>query len=66
MKDNWISVDDILPDPYVNVLLLDIYENKYNVGFCKPCFSPKVYWASEDNIRIKNITHWQPLPEPPK
>lgn len=49
--DNWISVKDRLPAHPGDVLAYD--------GQC---------WVAsydEDGWRVKGITHWQPLPEPP-
>ena len=59
-KDQWISVDERLPEPLVNVLVWDktwgdvmyAYVTRHNE------------WVGV--ILSHEITHWMPLPEPPK
>ena len=55
---NWISVDDRLPEIYLGVLVWSIDEifiaDRY----------PDCYRCNGEPI--DNVTHWQPLPKPPK
>ena len=65
---HWISVGDELPpkeseydDLSNNVLATDgkeIYESVYNHDFED--------WFTHDMWGLDNITHWMPLPQPPK
>ena len=62
----WISVDDRLPEPYVSVLV-------YMPGE-KPCPTVRRGFISNDGIwqsamfrrEPGEVTHWQPMPQPPK
>lgn len=58
----WISVKDRLPEEYKDVLafgdeglIIAQYYGEYLGG-----------WATSINKSTDNITHWQPLPEPPE
>lgn len=55
----WISVDERLPDEQGHFLIVD-KEGQMNTAF----YTPRFGWFS--HFRIKNITHWMPLPEAPK
>ena len=58
--NNWISVEDRLPDVDREVLI-----NSH--GFCYVTYHCGEYWETEDlECSEDSITHWQPLPEPPK
>ena len=53
----WISVKDRLPEPWVEVL---VYRGEdWTVVSCEVDTNGK--W-----LHFFNITHWMPLPEPPK
>lgn len=61
----WISVEERLPEIGVRVLLLDKHGHilerelyRFIDGFL--CFRP------DGLVPGKHITHWMPLPEPPK
>ena len=62
--NNWISVKDRLPDEKQEILTINS-EEKMEV-----CFYEKewegIFQQCDGLIKIFNITHWQPLPEPPK
>ena len=62
----WISVDDRLPEPYVSVLV--------HMPGEKPCPTVRRGFISNDGIwqsamfrrEPGEVTHWQPMPQPPK
>ena len=62
-SSQWISVEDRLPDLHLCVLISDgqnvakarrINSNMFEIA------------ASNDPVMIEDLTHWQPLPAPPK
>lgn len=64
-KQEWISVEDRLPEESTNVLA---YSTKYNeIIFLYYCGEDE--WEDEKGFasaKYYGITHWMPLPEPPK
>ena len=73
----WIKVTDRLPKrppdrvdeqgrtwftPTVDVI---VYDGK-NVFEAHYTFMNKDFWYTDSLHPLKNITHWMPLPEPPK
>ena len=62
----WISVNDRLPEPYVSVLV--------NMPGEKPFPTVRRGFISNDGIwqsamfrrEPGEVTHWQPIPQPPK
>ena len=62
----WISVNDRLPEPYVSVLV--------NMPGEKPFPTVRRGFISNDGIwqsamirrEQGEVTHWQPMPQPPK
>lgn len=61
----WISVKDRLPEVGVSVLALDRYGNIHN-RYMYRCGDGGAEWTAEHLVSRKDITHWMPLPEPPK
>ena len=61
----WISVADRLPEPWKQVLIYSRHD------FCESAFyigAPgkwRVTWNHE-MLDADSVTHWMPLPEPPK
>ena len=61
----WISVDDRLPEPWKQVLIYSRHD------FCESAFyigvpgKWRVAWNHE-MLDDDSVTHWMPLPEPPK
>jgi len=59
----WIAVDDRLPDRHTNVIGYDAFYGKINIAEITPYGDgDRLIFLWNDDC---NITHWQPLPEPP-
>lgn len=58
-RDIWISVNDRLPDEHCLFCDIDgdVYYGRY--------YSPNKWFADGLDDRIKNVTHWMPLPKAP-
>jgi len=56
----WISVDDRMPEPDEDVL---VCTNKTEV--CLGYYTG-AYWIKYARYNTAIVTHWMPLPEPPK
>lgn len=78
-KQEWISVEDELPEiagkyliarktVYGNLINIVWYDTNYNGG--NDDMIGKSVWYMFDgdwgDYEIPNVTHWMPLPEPPK
>ena len=68
-EDKWISIEDKLPEKNNEVLITD----GYSVwgGFSREYSQNEEGWCWFDNseegyFNTDEITHWMPLPEPPK
>jgi hypothetical protein len=66
----WISVKDRLPEYYTNVLVYctsQFYSGYFKSTAWRANDGGKDIWTitASDNI-IDNVTHWMPLPQPPK
>ena len=60
--NNWISVEDKLPDTRT---VLGCNIDGYVTAVVYMCYIKK--WAIAHNMRATmDVTHWMPLPEPPK
>ncbi len=58
--NNWISVKDRLPEEDVRVLVYINSERSYTkIDTDRIKYGKWIRW-------YKDVTHWQPLPEPPK
>ena len=60
----WISVEDRLPDGDVASVLIYTNDGGVAEGQYYPCIKAwkQFRWSVED----ANVTHWKPLPDPPK
>lgn len=64
--DGWISIDDRLPENNTEVLIsIDYGNGKQSVlmGYMR---SQDVSWRGVVGQKLIGVTHWRPLPEPPK
>lgn len=59
----WISVNDRMPKYGVMVLVANGKHVMMAFTFRE---NNSVYWSTEDGIILIDVTHWMPLPEPPK
>jgi hypothetical protein len=57
----WVSVKDRLPELFENVLTYDC-DGKIFINWLEEITEMKSYFA----YGSKTVTHWMPLPEPPK
>lgn len=74
----WISVEERLPSADIDVVVINFIPFKGTCvitaglfeGFGDLCVNGKsdygwASWETEDSVR-GSVTHWMPLPEPPK
>lgn len=62
-NNSWISVDDELPQLFESVLTLSS-KNTYQILALQEHYF--FDFARNECVNISYITHWQPLPNPPK
>lgn len=62
-KSAWISVEDRQPEPYKRVLVA-LSDGSIEVDRHIPDDDPTMEWINCGSHVY--VTHWQPLPEPPK
>lgn len=60
--DQWISVADALPEKGEKTLCFYRFEPDSPNVVCENTYLGGKVWMSE----TKKVTHWMPLPEPPK
>ena len=61
-KPKWIPVGERLPHMYQSVLVCDVRDNF--VGTCS--LYSDVWVNGNTTYKLEGMTHWMPLPEPPK
>lgn len=64
----WISTEERLPEDRSDVLVVAYWHERWGVymGWCAP---ERAEWSVHIGIGDRNdvaVTHWMPLPEPPK
>ena len=57
----WISTSDRLPEHSNDVLLFTTF-NTFDVGY----YDGVVWYAADVLLEREDVTHWMPLPAPPK
>ena len=61
----WISVDDRLPEDGVRVLAAHD-DGVVRIGICRGYFPAVMSKKHEKAFGFAEVTHWMPLPQPPK
>ena len=72
----WSRIEDGLPKEWDRVLICDVNDDidEYKTGVTEATFAPCGKGCCEPRFESKgleyiyhtNVTHWMPLPEPPK
>lgn len=63
----WISVEDQLPDDGQTVVAIGFdWGNKANKRHFVICEYFDGIWVGDQDEEFEYLTHWMPLPEPPK
>lgn len=62
----WISVDDRLPEFCVSVLARCFYNGKWRTLVCHTSKEHAGEWYTDEVCQWVKVTHWMPLPELPK
>jgi hypothetical protein len=62
-KQEWISVEERLPEPQKLVLCIWERDDGWNYGFAR--YQREDVWYVS-NEGMPRVTHWMPLPAPPK
>lgn len=64
-QSEWIRVEDRLPERLVNVLLFnhERYETEAYKGYLS---DDAIRFFSMSGVQLITVTHWMPLPSPPK
>lgn len=61
-QPKWISVEEMLPDDCIDVL---VFTRSGYTSSISIAHALKGRWFSK-GIPVETVTHWMPLPEPPK
>lgn len=62
----WISVEDRLPEDRIDVLVCMNGGKEVAVITGVAFIGDNGNWFDYHNFQLRSITHWQPLPEPPE
>ena len=62
----WISVDDRLPEFCVSVLARCFHQGRWRTLVCHTSKENAGEWYTDEVCQWVKVTHWMPLPEPPK
>lgn len=67
MKNNWISINDNLPQEDRSVLIHRQKDDVVSLGYIEGGVWYDMAFTDESrDYETANVTHWMPLPEPPK
>lgn len=66
MKNKWISVEDRLPEMDEDVLTYNMHSGGFDVGSYSGGLAKGYSYRWLTNGVESFVTHWQPLPKPPK
>ena len=61
----WISVDDRLPEPWKQVLIYSLHDFCESAVYIGVSGKWRVTWNHE-MLDADSVTHWMPFPRPPK
>ena len=59
----WVSVEEMLPEEVENVL---VFSRHGDVTWIQTAYRIKKHWWQMGGPISSYVTHWMPLPEPPK
>ena len=63
----WISVKDKMPRINEVVLVYDKFIEDVSIGYISEFLGYRVVWIIDYGQSVSDeVTHWMPLPEPPK
>ena len=62
----WISVDDRLPEFCIPVLARCFHHGKWRTLVCHTSEENAGEWYTDEVCQWVKVTHWMPLPQPPK
>ena len=65
-KQEWISVEDRLPEESCECLIATIIGGIYQVSYSSRYKAFNALDTDEAKYAFKTVTHWMPLPEAPK
>lgn len=71
-EDNWISVEDELPEAEVEILIFGSEDKSYPPAIFLGWFDESGKWVESAydqdycHYDLVNVTNWRPLPVPPK
>lgn len=60
VNDGWVRVEDALPEQYTTCLVIDAEDVDMAI------YLPDNRWEDKCHEGLNHVTHWRPLPEPPK
>ena len=63
----WISVKDRMPNMKDIVLVYDTFLECVSIGYISEFLGKRAVWVIDYGESVSDtVTHWMPLPEPPK
>lgn len=61
----WISVEDELPKKFERVLVYIGIDRLFDIAYLENVINKQTWWMN-NRREIFHVTHWMPLPAPPK